>query len=226
LTIAAGPIAGSRDVPITLVITPPMPPLVQPPLVKSVVNAATFMAGAVAPGSIATLGGTQFSGKIVTVTFDGLLAQVLFNNATQINLVVPAGLGAKTSAQVVVTVDGTASAPLDAALTPFAPGIFAHGVLNQDNTLNSPKQPAALGSIIQIFATGLSGTGVITAEIGTQLIAQPYYGGPAPGLAGVQQVDLIIPANLSGNSVNVAVCGGPPAGQVVCSPPMSVAISQ
>jgi len=226
LTIAAGPIAGSRDVPITLVITPPTTPPVQPPSVQSVVNAATFMAGAVAPGSIATLGGTQFSGKIVTVTFDGLLAQVLFNNATQINLVVPAGLGAKTSAQVVVTVDGTASAPLTAALAPFAPGIFANGILNQDNTVNSPKQPAALGGIIQIFATGLSGTGVITAEIGTQLIAQPYYGGSAPGLAGVQQVDLIIPANLSGNTVNVSVCGGPPAGQVVCSPPMSVAISQ
>jgi uncharacterized protein (TIGR03437 family) len=229
LTIAAGPVAGSRDVPITFTITPPTPPpppAIQPPSVQSVVNAATFAAGAVAPGSIATLSGTKFSGKVVTVAFGDLPAQVLFANDTQINLIVPAGLGAKTSAQVIVTVDGTASAPFTASLAPFAPGIFANGVLNQDNSLNSSKQPAALGSIIQIFATGLSGTGLITAEIGTQLIAQPYYGGPAPGIAGVQQVDLIIPSNLTGSTVKVAVCGGPPAGQVVCSPPVSVAIAQ
>jgi uncharacterized protein (TIGR03437 family) len=159
------------------------------------------------------------------VTFDGLDAQVLFANNTQINLLVPAGLGAKTSAQVVVTVDGTASAPLTASLAPFAPGIFANGVLNQDYSLNSSKQPAALGSVIQIYATGLSGTGVITAKIGTEAIAQPYYGGPAPGFPGLQQVDLILPSDLTGSTVNVSVCGGPTAAKVVCSPPTSVAIS-
>ncbi len=218
LTIDAGPLAGSHDLPITLTITPAGPPTVQPPSLQSVVNAATFVAGDVAPGSIATLTGTQFSGKVVTVTFGGLPAQVLFANATQINVIVPAGLSPKTSAQVIVTVDGTASTPLTASLAPFAPGIFASGVLNQDSSVNSSKQPAAPGSIIQIFATGLSGTGVITAEIGSAVIAKPYYGGPAPGIAGVQQVDLILPANLTGNTVKVSVCGGPPAGQVVCSP--------
>src|SRR5208337_4490860 len=105
LTIDAGPLAGSKDVPITLVITAPMPPPIQPPTVQAVVNAATFAKGAVAPGSIASLGGTQLFGKIVTVTFDGLPAELLFINNTQINLVVPQGLGSKTSAQVVVTVD-------------------------------------------------------------------------------------------------------------------------
>jgi uncharacterized protein (TIGR03437 family) len=235
LTIDAGPVAGSHDVAITLVITAanaptapsaPTAPAVQTPSVTAVVNGATFAAGAVAPGSMATLGGTQLSGKIVTVTFDGLTAQVLFFNATQINLIVPAGLGSKTSAQVVVTVDGSASAPLTATLAPFAPGIFANGVLNQDYSLNSSKQPAALGSIIQIYATGLSGMGVITAKIGTLAIAQPYYGGPAPGIPGMQQIDLILPSNLTGSSVNVSVCGGPSAAQVVCSPPVPAALSK
>jgi uncharacterized protein (TIGR03437 family) len=225
LTIDAGPLAGSRSVPIALVITAPPPPVVQPPTVQAVVNAATFAAGAVAPGSIATLAGTQLFGKIVTVTFDGLPAQLLFINNTQINLIVPAGLGTKTSAQLIVTVDGTASAPLTVSLTPFAPGIFANGVLNQDYSLNSAKQPASLGSVIQVFATGLSGTGVITAKIGTEAIAQPYYGGPAPGIAGVQQVNLIVPSNLTGSTVNVSVCGGPSAAQVVCSPAIAVAIA-
>jgi uncharacterized protein (TIGR03437 family) len=225
LTIDGGPLAGTVNEPITLVITAATAPAIQPPSAQSLVNAATFAAGAVAPGSIATLGGTLFSGKTVTVTFNGLPAQVLFANDTQINLIVPAGLGAATSAQVVVTIDGTASAPLTVSLAPFAPGIFANGVLNQDYSLNSSKQPASLGSIIQIYATGLSGTGVITAKIGTEAIAQPYYGGAAPGFPGVQQIDLILPSNLTGSTVSVAVCGGPTAAKVVCSAPVSVALS-
>jgi uncharacterized protein (TIGR03437 family) len=223
LTIDAGPLAGTINEPITLVITAAG---IQPPSAQTLVNAATFAAGPVAPGSIATLGGTLFSGKTVTVTFNGLAAQVLFANDTQINLIVPAGLGAATSAQVVVTIDGTASAPLTVTLAPFAPGIFANGVLNQDYSLNSSKQPASLGSIIQIYATGLSGTGVITAKIGTEAIAQPYYGGPAPGFPGVQQIDLILPSDLTGSSVNVSVCGGPSAAKVVCSAPVPVALSK
>jgi uncharacterized protein (TIGR03437 family) len=223
LTVNAGAVAGTKNVPISFVITAAT---VQPPSIQSAVNAATFAAGPLAPGSIATLMGSQFSGKNVSVTFNGAPGQVLFSNGTQINLVVPASLGVATSAQVVVTVDGVASAPLTVSLAPFAPGIFANGVLNQDYSVNSSKQPAAPGSVIQIYATGLSGTGVITAKIGSEVVTQPYYGGPAPGFAGLQQIDLILPADLSGNTLNVSVCGGPTAAQVVCSAPFSVAISQ
>lgn len=223
LTINAGPLAGTRTVAISFAITAPV---VQPPSVQSAVNGATFAAGPLVSGSIATLMGSQFSGQNVSVTFNGVPAQVLFSNSTQINLVVPASLGTQASAQVVVTVDGTASAPLTVNLAPFAPGIFANGVLNQDNTVNSSKQPAAPGSVIQVFATGLSGNGVITAMIGSQVVTQPYYGGPAPGIAGLQQVDLILPTNLTGDTVNVSVCGGPTAAQVTCSPSVAVAISQ
>jgi uncharacterized protein (TIGR03437 family) len=80
--------------------------------------------------------------------------------------------------------------------------------------------------VIQVYATGLSGTGVITAKIGSESVTQPYYGGPAPGFAGPQQVDLILPTDLTGNTVNVSVCGGPTVAQVICSPTESVAISQ
>jgi uncharacterized protein (TIGR03437 family) len=224
LTVAAGPFAGSHDVAISFVITAPT---VQPPAVQSAVNAATFAAGPIAPGSIATLFGSQLSGKNVSVTFDGLPGQVLSSNGTQINVVVPAGLAAtKTSTQLVVTVDGTASAPFTASLAPFAPGIFQNGVLNQDYSLNSSQHPASQGSVIQVYATGLSGTGVIAAKIGSEVVAQPYYAGPAPGFVGLQQIDLILPTGLAGNTVDVSVCGGPTAAQVVCSPPFSVAISQ
>jgi uncharacterized protein (TIGR03437 family) len=223
LTVNAGPLAGTHNVAISFVITAAT---VQPPSVESAVNAATFAAGPLAPGSLATLGGSEFSGQNLSVTFNGLPSQVLFSNDTQINLLVPAALAGKTSAQVIVTVDGAASAPLMVNLSPFAPGIFANGIMNQDYSVNSAKQPAAPGSVIQVYATGLSGTGVITAKIGSEVVTKPYYAGPAPGFVGLQQIDLILPSELAGNSVNVSVCGGPTATQVVCSPSVAVVISQ
>jgi uncharacterized protein (TIGR03437 family) len=72
----------------------------------------------------------------------------------------------------------------------------------------------------------LSGTGVITAKIGSQVVTKPYYGGPAPGIPGMQQIDLIVPSELTGNTVNVSVCGGPTASHVVCSAAVSVAIAK
>jgi uncharacterized protein (TIGR03437 family) len=223
ITINAGPLAGTSNIAVTFVITAAT---VQPPSIQTAVNAATFAAGPLAPGSLATLGGTQFAGQTVSVTFNDLSTEVLFSNATQINLVVPASLGASTSAQVVVTVDGVASAPFTVTLAPFAPGIFSNGILNQNYSLNSATQPAEPGTVIQIFATGLSGTGVITANIGSEVVTQPYYGGAAPGFVGLQQVDLILPTNLTSNSVNVSVCGGPTVAKVVCSPSVAVAIAQ
>jgi uncharacterized protein (TIGR03437 family) len=224
LTIDAGPLAGSKDVPISLTITPAGPPPPPKPNVSALVNAATFAAGAVAPGSIATLGGTHLSGKNVVVTFNGEPAQTLFLGDTQINLIVPSDI-VGSAATVVVAADGVASPPFAVDLTEWAPGIFANGVLNQDYSVNSPAKPAALGSIIQIFATGLSGNGVIIAKIGNETVTKPYYGGPAPGLAGVQQVDLILPSDLTGATANVSVCGGPVIRLAVCSPPIAVAIS-
>jgi uncharacterized protein (TIGR03437 family) len=225
LTVNAGPLAGARTVAISFAVTAPA---IQPPSIQSALNAATFAAGPLVPGSLATLMGSEFAGKNVSVAFNGITAQVLFSNATQINLLVPAslgGAGAKTSAQVIVTVDGTASTPLTVNLAPFAPGIFTPGVLNEDNSVNSSKQPASPGGVIQIYATGLSGSGVITAKIGSQVVTHPYYAGPAPGIPGLQQVDLILPTTLTGDTVNVSVCGGPAAAQVVCSPSVAVAIS-
>lgn len=222
LTVNAGPLAGTKNIPISFVITAPT---VQPPSIQSAVNAATFASGPLTPGSLATLMGSQFAGQTVSVTFNGTPAQVLFSNATQINLLVPASLGSATTAQVVVTVDGVASAPLTANLG-ASPGIFANGIENQDNTVNSSKQAAAPGSVIQIYATGLPANAAISAMIGSQIVAQPYYAGPAPGLPGVQQIDLILPSTISGNTVSVQVCGGGSRLGTACSPPVAVAIQQ
>ena len=225
LTIYAGPLAGSRDVPIALTITAAPPPPVPTPAITAIVNAATFTPGSLAPGSIATLMGSNLSGAGLLVSFDGVPAQILFSNNTQINLIVPSSLQSKLSAQLTLQVNGITTPPQAVTLVPFAPGIFQSGILNQDSSVNSPKNAAQPGSVIQIFATGLSGTGVITARIGDQVINQPYYAGPAPGLPGVQQVDLVLPDDLTAGAVPASVCGGLTVGQVMCSPPVAINIA-
>jgi uncharacterized protein (TIGR03437 family) len=225
LTIDAGPLAGSRDIPITLTVTAAPPPAIPAPTVTSVLNAATFTSGALAPGSIATLMGTRFSGSNLSVAFDGLPAQVLFSNDTQLNVLVPVALASKTSTQLTVQSNGIQSAPQTVTLAPFAPGIFKNGILNENYNVNGPEHPAAPGSIIQIFATGLSGNGVLTARLGDQVVDQPYYAGPAPGLLGVQQVNLILPSDLTSDTVKVSVCGGPTGEQQLCSPAVQVSIA-
>jgi uncharacterized protein (TIGR03437 family) len=219
LTVNAGLIAGVIQIPATLVVTAP-----PAPTISSVLNAASLLAEPVVPGSISTVMGTLFGGSNVSATFNNLPATILFSNDTQINLVVPAGLTGQTSAQLVVTVDGNVSSPTTVTVAPFEPGIFAGGIVNQDGTVNSSTNGAAPGSIIALWATGLSGTGTITGNIGGENIATPYYAGPAPGLAGVQQVNLIVPTDLAPMTTQVYVCGIASGAAQVCSVPVPLTV--
>src|SRR5207253_627574 len=108
------------------------------------------------------------------------------------------------------------------------PGIFKLGVtstdnraavLNQDNSINSPTNPASPGQYVVIFATTggtLSSTladgqpapltgGVInitdpaTLTIGG-IDAQILFIGLAPGFAGLVQINAVVPAGLTTNS--------------------------
>ncbi len=230
LTIEAGPVAGTRTVPVTLVVTPgtPVPPQAQPPSVTAVVNAASFAAGAVTPGSLATIVGSKLAGTAVKVLFDEMPAKLLYTSDAQINLMVPDELAARPSASMVVTVDGVSSAARTVMLAPFTPAIFPGAVLNQDYSVNNAAAPAHPGDVIQIFATGLSGTGTITARINGSPVNVPYYAGPAPGLDGVQQVDLLLPGDLAGVSAEVAVCGASASKpeQTLCSASAKVVLAQ
>jgi uncharacterized protein (TIGR03437 family) len=195
-------------------------------VIASVLNGASFAPGALAPGSLATLMGSKLAGSNVSVAFDGMPGKVLYDSDTQINLYVPMELAAKTSAQMLVTVDGRAASPQNIALAPFTPAIFKNGVLNQDYSVNSPDHPAPSGTIIQVFATGLSGSGTITAALNGRMINVPYYAGPAPGLLGIQQVDLQLSSGITGPTASIAVCGGATPDQQVCSPAIQITVTQ
>jgi uncharacterized protein (TIGR03437 family) len=225
LHIDAGAYAGSADLPVKLTVTAAKPPA---PKLDGIAHSATYAPGPVTPGSIAMVKGSNLAGAAVTAAFNGLAAQLFYISAEQINLLVPAELGSLASAQLVVTVDGAASAPLTVALAAVSPGIFPGGVINQDGSVNSASNPAAVGSIVSIYATGLPATpGTITAKIHDREVAAPDYAGPAPTLTGVQQVNLRVPADLPPMTTEVAVCGiNAATGQRVCSPPAKITLRQ
>jgi uncharacterized protein (TIGR03437 family) len=222
--IANGGAAGSQTVPVTLMVTaaPTPPPPAPTVVVNQVLNAATYQPSPLVPGSLATLMGTHFSGKSVAVTFDGASATLLYSGDTQINLQVPASLGSKTSASIVVTVDGVSSAPVMAPLAAAWPAVFPHGVLNQDNSENTASSVAKSGDILQIFATGIPKLATISAQIADRKDLIPVYAGDAPGFAGVQQVNVAVPSGLTG-PLTVELCATV-AGQQICSPAYTITV--
>jgi uncharacterized protein (TIGR03437 family) len=223
ITINAG-MAGSATIPVIFTVAASTPAAPAGPSITAVLNAASLAAVPAVPGSLSTIMGSGFSGKNLSATFDGEAATILFSNDTQINLLVPADLASKSSTQLVVTANGSSSAASTVSLVPFEPAIFAGGILNQDFTANGASNGAAPGSVIALWATGLSGAGAITGNIAGSNIAVPYYAGPAPGLIGVQQVNLMVPGDLPAMTTQVYVCGSANGSQV-CSIPVPLTVN-
>jgi uncharacterized protein (TIGR03437 family) len=226
ITINAGS-AGSQTIPLTLTVTaappvvaPPPPPTL--PALTRVVNAATFEATPLVAGSLGTIMGSHLAGKSVAATFDGVAAPILYSSDSQINFQVPVELGAKTSASLVVTVDGVSSAPHSVTLSAAWPAIFPHGVLNQDYSENGASA-ARPGDILQIFLTGLPRAATVTAQIGSRKNLVPLYAADAPTVPGVQQVNVAVPEGAAAGDALI-LCAAPAGGQSYCSAPYPLAI--
>lgn len=213
LTVDAGA-AGKAGVAITLTVSPALVTITQ------IVNAASFQAGPVVAGSLASILGSNFGGKVVTATFGGVPGTILFSNNTQINVQVPGSIASMTSVPVVVSVDGNASSATTVQLAPVAPGIF--GTLNQDNSLNSATNPTTAAQIIQIFATGLvsSTSSGYTVRFANFAQTPVYVSGISNGL---QQVNVAVPSGLLAGAVQMTVCAvGTVPAQLSCSPGVSL----
>jgi uncharacterized protein (TIGR03437 family) len=195
-------------------------------IVQAVVNAASYVEPVV-PDSFIAIFGRNFSGKNVTVTFNGQPAQIVYNGDTQINVLAPAlPTGQNSTANVIVSVGGFASNTFIADTSAYAPGVFNPGILNQDNTINSQAQPAALGSEIQVFLTGLTlpVTVPVTVEIGNQSGLPTLYAGGVATIPGLDQVNVIVPASItpSVNGVALRVCVPAVLGGTYCSSPVNL----
>jgi uncharacterized protein (TIGR03437 family) len=194
---------GTTTIPVTFTVGTPAA------TIQSIVNAANLQPGPVTANSYASIFGVSLAGTHVQVTFNGIAATVIYDGATQINVLVPAALGSATLASVVAMIDGQLSNTFTVNLTQNAPAVFNPGVLNQDNSVNLATQPASPGSYVQIFLTGLVTpvTGPVTVTLGTTTGLVPVYAGPS-SIGGLEQVNVLVPAGLTftGNSAPLSVC--------------------
>jgi uncharacterized protein (TIGR03437 family) len=224
LVVDAGP-AGIARWPVTLEVRQ-LPPEAPRPTISSVGSAATF-SGAIAPGGLATLRGTNLSGNNIVVTVGGKAARILFSGADQINVEVPADVSG-TSTQVIVTVNGVAGPAQTVQLASIAPGVFSGGVLNQDGRRNAPENPALPDTVLQTFATGLlpaQGQAAVEVQFADTFYSGAssiHYANQAPGLQGVQQVNFKLPAGLPTATYDLKLCATAPGTGRVCSPGYAV----
>jgi uncharacterized protein (TIGR03437 family) len=154
-------------------------------------NGASFVAGEpLTAGALASIFGNGFASSNfyaaaiplpttlgnASVTIGGFPAPLLFVSSKQINLQVPWEVSGLT-ADIVVTVDGSALAPFQAHIGPVSPGVFTaqSGIgqaiaINPDGSLAGPEgsipgtalHPAKVGEALVILATGL---GPVTPKI-------------------------------------------------------------
>ncbi len=182
------------------VITPPAD--TAPPL--TIANAASNQQGAIASGEIVSIYGSGFDPSTAEVSFNGTAARVFYIGAGQINALAPDGLAAGTTANLTVTSGGAAVGSLTVTVASATPGIFTVGATgqaaatNQDGTANSDLYPAQVGSIVTLFATGQgeSANAAANLSIGGAAAAM-LYAGPAPGFAGLMQINARVPLGIA-----------------------------
>lgn len=185
------------------------------PAVTAVVNAGSFVGGAVSAGEILSIFGSGFSSdaSATKVFFDSTAAPLLYASAGQINVVVPYGIAAQTSTSMHVEINGVASSSQTLAVGAAAPGIFI--VLNEDYSINSAAHPAARESVLILYATGEGQTSPagVDGKIANAVWPKPLlpvsvsiagadakvlYAGAAPFfVAGAMQINVKVPSGLA-----------------------------
>ncbi len=164
-----------------------------------VANAASYAAGAVAPGEIVSLYGTALGPAAganleltnpylvsnalagVHVLFDGVPAPITYASGGQVNAVVPYGVAGHSSTTLQVEYLGAVSAPVSLQVAAAAPGLFTANALgtgpgailnNVDYSLNTAANPVARGGYVDIYLTGAGAT--TPASVDGLLVTAPY----------------------------------------------------
>jgi uncharacterized protein (TIGR03437 family) len=200
--------------------------------------AATLPLPASLGGISVSVGGTAtYTNSSWTYSSSGTVqAPLLYVGPTQVNFQMPPGTQGELVPVQISYPDGTTL--LSSVRTGITdPGIFTltsasngpGAVLNQDNSVNSGSNPAARGSVVQIFATGAGATtpslaaGVPAPASGSPLVftqVQPtatigganavvQFSGMAPGLVGVWQINAVVPQSVTpGGTVTLSISAG------------------
>ena len=166
----------------------------------------------------------------VELLMNGVAAPVYFVSPALVIGMVPQATAPGT-ATLVVNNNGTRSNTVEVTVARTAPGIFTvppagvgpGAVLKTNFTLVSPANPARRGETVLVYLTGLGAvspavpdgaaassnplslvTGTVNVYIGG-VPAQVTFKGLAPGLAGLYQLNVVIPAGAPGGSVPLAI---------------------
>jgi uncharacterized protein (TIGR03437 family) len=209
--------------------------------VTSVVNAASSTAD-ISPGTLATIYGNNLAGGTalaasatttlggVTVTIDGVAAPLLYVTANQINFQVPYEVETGSAVMTVVN-GGYQSNGFSFEVAVATPAILVDSNQNSisqniDGSMNAPGNPAAPGSIVVVYMTGIGpldnplATGQLaplsplssaeldySATIGGQSV-QVLYLGMTPGFLGLAQANIMMPDVADGDYPLVITIGG------------------
>ncbi len=147
---------------------------------SAITNAATLETGAVAPGEMITIFGSDLGsgvldgyqltsdGRMDTVAgtthvfFDSVPAPIVYAQAGQLSAIVPYAVAGESPSMVHVEHDGIVSPSVSLVVAATAPGLFTAdssgtgqaSIVNQDGTVNSAAFPAPPDSIVVLYATG------------------------------------------------------------------------
>ncbi len=191
-------------------------------------NAASGNGSAVAPGSLVSIYGSSLATSTAsagsfpitmtlggaTVSVNGIAAPILYASSTQLNVQIPFEVAAGAAA-ISVSVSGNLVGTTAVQIQASAPGLFlrsqgAAAVINQDGSVNSTSQPAAVATVIAGYFTGL---GAVSPPVATGAAASSsplsnvpgvaatiggapasvQFAGLAPGFAGLYQVNIQVP---------------------------------
>jgi len=196
----------------------PAPPFAPVLAQTGPLNAASLQGGAIAPGEMVAISGSAIGPGIAAdyvpeggraplsldgtqVLFDDLEAPVLYTSASRIMAVVPYAVAGRKSVNLSVRFLGRSAAGPALTVAEAAPGVFTLDstgkgqalAFNADGAPNGPAAPAAKGSLVRIYATGvgaLSPAG-IDGEVGTSLAPNPAL--PVSVRIGGEPVDSVTP---------------------------------
>lgn len=153
----------------------------------------------IAPGRLpTTLGGCS-------VTVNGSPAMLQYVSGEQINFIVPAGVGSGQATAIVSNGTGTMTGSFSSGAA--GPGMFAingtgmgeGAMLNATMFQMGPFSTTTGGkpTYVAIFATGLDPSTKPVVAIGGIPVQAMWYG-DAPGYAGLQQINIALPAGMAG----------------------------
>ncbi len=181
-----------------------------------------------------TPGKLSYNIKGTQVMINGTAAPLLYARTDQVAAVIPYSVAGQKSLSLQVQYQGESTATMQVPIAATAPGLFSAdrsgsgqgAILNQDSSLNSSANPAARGSIVALYGTGqgqtdpggqedeIPGDDLATVVSPVQVTiggktATLLYAGTAPTLAGVMQINVIVPTGIAaGNAVPVVVTIG------------------